>query len=81
MNSFRVTVEIRSDLDRVSIPVCFILRERTFRITEILDSWHGADHTYFKLVADDGNRYVIRHDLNDNAWELIMMEAGSLPGR
>lgn len=78
MSSFRITVETRSEPDSVSIPVLFILRGRTFRITDILDSWHGTDHAYFKLVTDNGIRYVIRHDLNEDTWELILMEAGSI---
>lgn len=60
-------------------PTAFTLGERTFRVEEIVDRWFGADHAYFKLVADDGNLYVIRHDLEQDAWELVMMEAKQAP--
>jgi hypothetical protein len=56
-------------------PTSFTLRDRRFRIRGIVDQWHGADHVYFKLVADDGNLYVIRHNLEENEWEMVLMEA------
>jgi hypothetical protein len=48
-------------------------------VREILDTWHGPDHTYFKLTGDDGIRYCIRHDLETDAWELMLMEVPSTP--
>ena len=60
-------------------PVSFALRERTFKVIEITDRWHGSDKAYYKITADDGNLYVIKHDLEADAWELVQMEviAGS----
>jgi hypothetical protein len=55
-------------------PVSFKIVERTFLVREIMDRWHGADHTYYKLIADDGNLYVIKHDLDMDEWELVQME-------
>jgi len=55
-------------------PTSFTLGERTFLVLELLDSWHGEDHTYFKLTADDGNTYIIRHDRTADTWELTMTE-------
>jgi hypothetical protein len=56
-------------------PVSFSLGDRLFRTRAIIDVWHGSDHTYVKLAADDGNIYVLRHDRETDAWELVMMEA------
>lgn len=61
-------------------PTAFTLGERTFRVREIIDSWHGEDHTYFKLTADDGNLYIIRHDRAADLWELTMTETVRPPG-
>ncbi len=57
------------------IPVSFAMRERIFTIRAVLDRWEGADHAYYKVIASDGNLYVIRHDLEDNEWEMVLMEA------
>jgi hypothetical protein len=31
-------------------------------VEEVLDQWSGADCSFVKLRADDGNLYVLRHD-------------------
>ncbi len=33
---------------------------------------------YFKLFADDGHRYVLRYDGDEQIWELVMREATAL---
>ncbi len=62
--------------ENIKLPVAFTLLDRTFRVREVVDQWWGSDHTYCKLVADDGNIYVIRHDLESDVWEMVLMEAG-----
>ncbi len=54
-------------------PLSFTIRKREFRVEEVIDRWYGVDHDYFKVRADDGHIYVLRHDRNDG-WELVMME-------
>lgn len=56
-------------------PVSFTVVNRTFQVKEILDQWYGIDHVYYKLIADDSNLYIIRHDREADEWELVMMEA------
>jgi hypothetical protein len=70
-----VKISVRVELSADGIPVAFALRGRRFAVSELLDSWHGTDHAYFKLIASDGALYVIRHDLGENAWEMVLMEA------
>ncbi len=55
-------------------PVSFSLFDKVFVVMEILDIWYGADHNYYKLIADDGNLYFIKHDLDADKWELVQME-------
>jgi hypothetical protein len=73
----RVTVTMvpRAGNDGIDRPASFSLGNRTFRVRDVVDRWHGADHAYVKLVADDGNIYVLRHDLETDAWEMVLMEA------
>ncbi len=52
-------------------PVSFSLEGRNFRIREIVDRWYDPDLCCFKVIADDGGTYLLRHDLNDDAWELV----------
>ena len=77
----RIQIRVQTSVRQgeLLIPVSFALRDRSFRILEVADRWHGADHAYYRIIADDGNLYVIRHDLDEDEWELVQMEviAGS----
>ncbi|KAF0215910.1 MAG: hypothetical protein FD174_3920 [Geobacteraceae bacterium] len=74
MAKITVETEISSDPTADERPLSFTLAGRTFLVRELLDRWDGADCTYFKLVASDGNLYIIRHDMEEDAWEMVMME-------
>jgi hypothetical protein len=69
-----INVQTSSVAGELMNPVSFALRDRTFQVMELVDSWHGSDHAYYKIIADDGNLYVIKHDLDADAWELVQME-------
>ena len=43
-------------------------------VTEIVTRWYTETHCYFRLLADDGHRYVLRYDLDNLIWELVMGE-------
>ncbi len=52
-------------------PASFSLRERTLQVEKIIDRWYEIDHNYFKVVADDGKSYLLRHDVNADVWEVV----------
>jgi hypothetical protein len=56
-------------------PAVFMLGERTLRVRTVVDRWFGEDHAYFKLLAEDGTTYILRHDRELDQWELILMDA------
>ena len=43
---------------------------RVFEVNDVLDQWYGVDYQCFKVLADDGNFYVIRHLKEDDIWLL-----------
>jgi len=49
---------------------------RTYQVMEILDQWYGVDYQCFKVRADDGNTYILRHSLADDAWTLDSFRRG-----
>jgi len=51
-------------------PLRFVLRGRTFEVAEVEDRWYSPGATYFRVQADDGNFYVLRHDEGVDVWEL-----------
>lgn len=75
MVKISLKVETYSGYKADERPISFTLVNRTFQVKEILDQWYGVDHTYYKLIADDSNLYIIRHDREMDEWEMVMMEA------
>ena len=72
-----VKVRSHSGYKAEEYPKAFTISSRTFEIKNILDRWYGVDHAYFKVIADDGNLYILRYDKIIDAWELVFMEATS----
>jgi hypothetical protein len=66
------TIEVRcySGCNYNERPVSFTIGEKTLAITELIDQWHGAGYTYYKLIADDGNTYCIKYNGSTDTWEL-----------
>lgn len=79
LNRMRLTVRTYSGYKADERPISFTFGEKTCDVVEIADRWYGLDHAYFKLLASDGNLYVLRHHLEDGEWEMVMMEAGGGP--
>lgn len=58
-------------------PRRFWVEERPVVVCEILDRWLAPDHRYFKVAGDDGDAYIIRHDVASGRWEMTMYQRGS----
>jgi len=56
-------------------PLRFELRGRQFEVADVEDRWYSPDATYFRVRADDGNFYVLRHDAGQDAWTLDAFRA------
>ena len=51
-------------------PVAFWLGERRVRVRAVIDRWLAPRQRWFRIEADDGNSYVLRHDEASGDWEL-----------
>jgi hypothetical protein len=51
-------------------PSRFSIRDREYNVKEIDDQWYSPNATYFRVRADDGNYYVLRHDEGQDGWTL-----------
>ena len=61
-------------------PRAFTLGERRLQVNSILDRWLAPDHRYFKVAADDGNTYILRHDEARDDWDLGAFRRGTRDG-
>ena len=56
-------------------PRAFLLDDRRIAVLEIADRWLSPDHRYFKVRADDGGTYILRHDERAERWDLTLFQA------
>lgn len=57
-------------------PRQFWLGERRLTVREIVDRWIEPGRRWFKVRADDGDTYILRHDAGAGAWELAAFRRG-----
>ena len=43
---------------------------QVFEVREVLDQWYGVGYHCFKVLADDGNFYILRHQEAEDNWVL-----------
>jgi len=51
-------------------PTSFALEGRTLQVVDIVDRWYDIDSRCFKVLADNGTTYLLRHDLNTDSWDM-----------
>ena len=66
----RLLVECYAGRKADERPVRFQLGERQYQVEEILDQWYGPEDTFYKARADDGNLYILRHNLPADEWRM-----------
>jgi hypothetical protein len=66
----RIRVEAYSGYRANERPLRFWIHDASFEVQEILDTWYGPDHRYWKIKADDGRLYMIKYDVDKDQWVL-----------
>lgn len=56
-------------------PVRFVLAGHTFEVQDVEDRWYSPGVTFFRVLASDGNRYVLRHENAQDVWSLEAFRA------
>ena len=51
-------------------PLRMYFGERVLEVVEVEDRWYSPGATFFRIVANDGDRYVLRHDEPQDVWSL-----------
>jgi hypothetical protein len=74
--SAKLKVECYAGYKANERPVAFSLGKRRMRVKEIIDQWYGPDHTYFKVMSEDENTYILRYSANEDRWELVFFNDG-----
>lgn len=74
----RIDVECYAGYRGAEEPRRFALGDRRLEVVEIRDRWAGPDHRYFRVLASDGDLYVLRHDEPTGEWTLGAYRKGAV---
>ena len=66
----KIRVECHAGYRGEEEPRAFLLGDRRFEVVQLLDRWLDPLHRHFKVQADDGRQYILRHDTTSGDWEL-----------
>jgi hypothetical protein len=70
MSSSPIRVECYAGYRGEQEPLAFWLGARRFEVQAIVDRWFAPSQRWFKVSADDGHTYILRHDEANDTWEL-----------
>lgn len=70
-----VEVESYSGYRADERPVRFVLGGHLYEVREVEDRWYSPGAKFFRVVADDGGRYVLRHEEAQDTWSLEAFRA------
>jgi hypothetical protein len=51
-------------------PVRVLFGERTEEVKTVEDRWYSPGATYFRVVVESGDRYILRHDDVQDVWTI-----------
>ncbi len=71
-----IRVECYSGYRSEEEPLAFWLGERRLTVHQVVDRWFAPEQRWFKVEADDGNMYVLRHDEPGGEWEIVAFRRG-----
>lgn len=61
-------------------PLTFSVGKKEMKVKHIVDQWYGPGHTYFKVLAEDANSYILRYSEADDQWALVFFKEGDYQG-
>jgi hypothetical protein len=51
-------------------PLRLRLGDQVLEITKVEDRWYSPGETYFRVVVENGDRYVLRHVEAQDVWSI-----------
>ena len=66
----KLRVETYSGYKSDEHPLRFLLGERWLAVDEVVDRWYAPGASWFRVRAEDGCFYILRHGEPGGAWTL-----------
>ena len=69
----KLHVECYSGRKAEERPVRFQLDAHLYTVRELVDQWYGPEDVFYKVLANDGNLYILKRQTTtpDGAWSLV----------
>ncbi|MCH8055487.1 MAG: hypothetical protein IH857_04955 [Deltaproteobacteria bacterium] len=67
----RIKVDCYSGYKGNERPMRFFLGNRSIQVEEVVDRWYGEHGSYFRVLGNDENLYILKGPVEDGLWELI----------
>jgi hypothetical protein len=77
----QIKVECYAGYRGEETPRIIAFRSRKVVVAKVLDRWLDPDHRYFKILGDDEDIYIIRHNMDSWVWELIFYQGSKGAGQ
>lgn len=61
-------------------PTTFWLGECRVAVRAVIARWYSPAQRWFKVEAEDGDTYILRHDEPSGDWELAAFTSAKSPG-
>ena len=68
-------VETYSGFKADERPLRLHLGQRTLEVAAVEDRWYSPGETYFRVLTEDGDRYVLCHTEAQDIWTLSAFRA------
>ena len=65
-----IKVETYSGYKADQRPLRFVLGSNVYVVEQVEDQWYSPSARYFRVLANDGNFYILRHDESEDLWTL-----------
>jgi hypothetical protein len=59
-------------------PLSFLVVDDEIEVRTVLESWREPDYLFFKVEAEDGRVYVLRHHEYEDSWEASQVETNPI---
>lgn len=79
MGELRVRVECYAGYKGDERPIRVHLGGRSREVVTIEDRWYSPGATFFRVVVDGGERYVLHHEEGQDFWSLSAFRAEDKP--
>ncbi|MGA1842534.1 MAG: hypothetical protein ACMUIU_18120 [bacterium] len=66
----KIKVECYSGFKADERPLSFMIDDRRLYVEKIIDKWRTPEFDCFKLLADDGETYLLKHDPINDEWAI-----------